>query len=127
MPREPSQKRPQGDANGSDEYSPPMGGDHEASERIREPEQTHEGPAEENGPPGELSGSRGAWWQRLVELAAVIAVPPALFYVLGLGALWVQLSSEHHLGGNDNALLAATLVARPIAVGLGAEVMLRGL
>jgi len=63
----------------------------------------------------------------LVELAAVIAVPPALFYVLGLGALWVQLSSEDGLAGNDNAWFAASLVARPTAAGLGVEVVLRGL
>lgn len=51
----------------------------------------------------------------------------ALFYVLGLGALWVQLASEYDLPGNDNAWFAASLVARPTAAGLGAEVLLRGL
>ena len=61
----------------------------------------------------------------MVELAAVIAVPPTLFYVLGVGALWVQLSSEYDLPGNDNAWFAASLVARSTTAGLGVEVVLR--
>lgn len=116
----------QGGAEGSDGHSSPAG-DHEPSDELREPEQTSEGTAQENGSSGESGGYRDAWWQRLVELAAVIAVPSALFYVLGLGALWVRLSSEYDLSGSDNAWFAASLVARPTAASLGAEVMLRGL
>lgn len=103
-------------------------GDHESSDELREPTQTAGDTARENGTPGGSAESRGAWWQRLVEFAAVIAVPPALFYILGLGALWVQLSSdEYDRPSNDNAWFAASLVARPTVAGLGAEVTLRGL
>jgi hypothetical protein len=57
----------------------------------------------------------------------VIAVPPALFYVLGLVALWVQLSSEYSFPGYDSAWFAASLVTRATAASLGAEIVFRGL
>ena len=80
--------------------------------------------------PRESRGDRGSennWWRRLVEAAAVIAVPPAVFYVAGLLAFWVQLSNEYQHFGNEHAWIAASLIARATAASLGAEIFLRGL
>lgn len=66
-------------------------------------------------------------WRRLVEFAAFIAVPPALFYILGLGALWIQLSSEYDSSGLYNTWYAASLVPRSVAAGYGAGVIWRGI
>lgn len=69
----------------------------------------------------------GEWWRRLAELAAVIALPPAIFYILGLGALWVQLSTEYGGPRSDPTWLASSLVSRSIAMSLGVQVALRAL
>jgi hypothetical protein len=62
-----------------------------------------------------------------VEVAAVIAVPPAVIYVAGLVAFWVQLSNDYGSHGLEHTWMAASLVARTTAAGLGAEIVLRGL
>lgn len=62
-----------------------------------------------------------------MELAAFIAVPPALFYVLGFGALWVQLSNEYDGSGLYNTWYAASLVPRIVVAAYGASVIWKGL
>ncbi len=82
-------------------------------------------PSESKGPGGFENA-----WQRLIEVAAVLAAPPAVFYVAGLVALWVQLSNDDDLSfslRDGDAWFAASLVARSTAVSLGAQVVLKGL
>ena len=72
-------------------------------------------------------GSENNWWRRLVEVAAVIAAPAAVFYVAGLVAFWVQLSNEYKLPGTEYVWIAASLVSKSTAAGLGVQTVMRGL
>lgn len=67
------------------------------------------------------------WWQRLVELAALVALPPALAYALGVLALWVQISTAYDPIDAWTNWQAATMAARPFVAGLGVGVLLRAL
>lgn len=70
---------------------------------------------------------QGRWWRRLIEAAAIVAVPPAVFYVLGLVAFWISLASEHDSTELYAIWHAASLVPRTVVVGFGVEVVWRGL
>ncbi|MBA3473617.1 MAG: hypothetical protein H0T57_10395, partial [Rubrobacter sp.] len=65
------------------------------------------------------------WWQRFVEIAALIAVPPTLAYAFGVVALWVQLSNVYQFSDEWTLWYAATIVYKPVAAGLGFGVLLR--
>jgi hypothetical protein len=65
------------------------------------------------------------WWQRLVELAAFIAVPPTLAYAFGVGALWVQLTTAYSFSDAWTTWHAATMATKPVTAGLGVGVLLR--
>ena len=66
------------------------------------------------------------WWQRFIELAALIAVPPTLAYALGVVALWVQLSKVYSISAGEWSLsYAATMAYKPLAAGIGFGVLLR--
>jgi hypothetical protein len=69
----------------------------------------------------------GSWWRRLVELAAFVALPPAVAYVLGLGALWIQLSAEYDDLGIYTTWYAASLVPKAAVAGQGIEVLWKAL
>ena len=68
-----------------------------------------------------------AWWQRLVELAALVALPPALAYALGVVALWVQLSNVYLFSDGWTFWQAATMATKPVVAGFGVGIMLRAL
>lgn len=66
------------------------------------------------------------WWQRFIEAAALIAVPPTLAYALGVVALWVQLSNVYSFPAGEWSLwYAATIAYKPVAAGIGFGVLTR--
>lgn len=73
------------------------------------------------------AASEGGWWRRVVELAAFVAVPPALLYVLGLAAFYLGLSSEYDNAGLNATWYAASLVPKTAAAGYGVGVVWKGL
>lgn len=62
-----------------------------------------------------------------MELAALVAVPPALAYALGALALWVQLSTAYDSSDAWTNWQAATLATKPFVAALGFGVLLRAL
>lgn len=66
------------------------------------------------------------WWRILVEVAAVIAVPSALLYVLGVLAFWLRIASEYDGINLGTTWYAASLVPRSTAAASGLEVISRG-
>ena len=68
-----------------------------------------------------------AWWQRLVEFAALVALPPTLAYALGVMALWVQISTAYDSTDAWTNWQAATVATKPFVAGLGVGVLLRAL
>lgn len=66
-----------------------------------------------------------AWWQRFIELSALIAVPPTLAYALGVVALWVQLSVHSSSEGEWSPWYGATMAYKPVAAGIGFNILLR--
>lgn len=67
-----------------------------------------------------------AWWRVLVEVAAVIAVPSALLYVLGMLAFWLRIANEHDRVNIGTTWYAASLVPRSTAAASGVEAIVRG-
>lgn len=67
------------------------------------------------------------WWRRTVELAAFVAVPPALAYTLGLGVLWVQLANEYDSESRYATWYAASLAPTTVAAGFGIGVIWKAL
>lgn len=62
----------------------------------------------------------------MVEVAAVIAVPSALLYVLGVLTFWLRLASEYDRVSIGTTWYAASLVPRSTAAASGIEVIGRG-
>lgn len=67
-----------------------------------------------------------AWWRVLVEVAAVIAVPSALLYVLGMLAFWLRIANEYDRVNIGTTWYAASLVPRSTAAASGVEAIVRG-
>jgi hypothetical protein len=61
-----------------------------------------------------------------VEAAAIVAVPSALLYVLGVLAFWVRVASEYDRVSIGTTWYAASLVPRATAAASGIEVIARG-
>lgn len=66
------------------------------------------------------------WWRILVEAAAVIAVPSALLYVLGVLVFWLRIASEYDGISLGTTWYAASLVPRSTAAASGIEAISRG-
>ncbi len=58
-------------------------------------------------------------WRRVVELAALISVPPALLYAVGLCTLWIQISQTYWSLNLTTAWYAASLAPKSVALGQG--------
>lgn len=78
------------------------------------------------GPDDRAKADDRTWWQVLVEVAAVIAVPSALLYVLGVLAFWLRLASEYDGVSIGTTWYAASLVPRSTAAASGIEAIARG-
>jgi len=62
----------------------------------------------------------------LIEIAAVIAVPSALLYALGVVVFWLGIANEYDSISISTTWYAASLVPRSTAAASGIEVILRG-
>lgn len=78
-------------------------------------------------PNASKSSSSRSWWRILVEVAAVIAIPSALLYALGVVVFWLKIANEYDRISIGTTWYAASLVPRSTAAASGIEVMLRGL
>ncbi len=67
------------------------------------------------------------WWQTLIEIAAVIAVPSALLYALGVVVFWLRIANEYDSISISTTWYAASLVPRSTAAASGIEVIVRGI
>lgn len=68
-----------------------------------------------------------AWWRRLVDLGAFIALPPAAAYVLGLIAFWMQLSVAYTFSEAWTTWYATILAPKLLIVGVGVAVLGRAI
>lgn len=74
-----------------------------------------------------LDKNPSAWWRRLVDLGAFFAVPPAVAYVLGLIAFWMQLSVAYTFSEAWTTWYAAILAPKLLIVGIGIAVIGRAI
>lgn len=66
------------------------------------------------------------WWRILVEVAAVIAVPSAFLYVLGVLVFWLRIASEYDGISLGTTWYAASPVPQSTAAASGIEAIVRG-
>lgn len=81
---------------------------------------------EENTDKENTSGFSKTLWQRLVDIAAFIALPPAIAYAIGVVALWLQLSAVYNGFSTDAWITwqAAMMASKPLAAGMGIRALL---
>lgn len=68
--------------------------------------------------------NRIAWWQRLLELAAFVTLPPTIAYCLGALGLWIHLAEIYtsNLGVSD-LWFAVSLVPNAVIAGFGFRII----